>query len=225
MSALGINEAEIAEVLAIEAIINKDSMRPLSRHVQPLQSYPINWYNFRDLQVFQSIPLKGPNIRIVNVERGCGRPGPPFISSPCLARWNKTEIFMYRMREWNTPPYTHKLPLEYGTLPEPIPRGPSPEMIQSIIVVPISQKLDELLEFLRQRGPHVEPRAAAAQIEPAGQAQSTTRPRASSLPERPATQQETGEIHDGVEETMAAMETMQLSEAELIATRRCEELG
>ena len=217
MSALGIQDAEIAEVLAIEATVNRDSMRPLPRQVQPLQSYPINWYNFIcDLQVFQSLPLKGPNVRIVNVERGCGRPGPPFVSSPCLAGWNKTDICMCRMREWNSPPFVRGLKLRYENLPEPTPRGPSPEKIESTIIIPISQKLDELLEFLaqRERGHNVQA-LVAGQIEPTEQQSSTARPRANSLPEREVPQNEGEQPTEGLEETMAAMETMRLSKAGL----------
>ena len=126
-------------------------MRPLPKYVQPLQQYPPNWYNFiKDLAVYQSIPDKPPNARIVNIAKGCGRPRAPLSSNPCLAGWRGPEILMVRMKEWNKPPFTRWLHIDYGEILQVLMREPSSDKVQTAITIPTSEKLYRLLVFLRQ---------------------------------------------------------------------------
>ena len=246
MAALGIDNSEISEILNIEATPNKDSMRPLPKYVQPLQQYPPNWYNFiKDLAVYQSIPNKPPNVRIVNVTRGCGRPGAPLDSNACLAGWRGPEILMTRMKEWNKPPYTRWLHIDYGNVAQLPPREPNTEPVASAITIPISEKLHQLLVFLRQNAhdttsgenegentdtpsPSLQTRRRASSlpertiqpsVDPSGQEHITEPGPDSATPERttePAAQMSEPEsTDDDVDEAMAAVQGMQISEADL----------
>ena len=150
MLAHGVDEAEKSRVLALENTPGLDSMRILPRDMTPSQDYPEKWYNFvRDFAVYQSLADKAPNVYITNTTKGCGRPG----GRPCLARWTGPEILMLRMREWNTPPWTRWLRIDYGAIEHIPPRDPTSEPVSSKITVPISEALHRVLMALPNRPP------------------------------------------------------------------------
>ena len=187
----GVDAAEASRIVAIETTPGVDSTHGLARHTKPVEDYPQNWYNFiRDLEVYQSRPSKAPNVRIINAIKGCGCPVHRTFPNPCLVGWTGTDILMLRMREWNMPPRTRFLTIDYGAHIQHNPsRDPGTAPASTICTVPISESLHRVLLDLGRstQGPAVSggnapPQELPEHSEESSQKQPRTQRRASSVP-------------------------------------------
>ncbi len=144
----GVHIAEQHRVLSDEATVGRDSMRMLPPNERPSEEYPQHFYNFiRDLAVYQSRPDKEPNVQFFNTLKGCGRPGSRMTPNPCLVGWTGKELLMLRMKDWNGPPWTRWLGIDYGNVQHSQPRR-TEEPARSSITVPISERLHQVLTLL-----------------------------------------------------------------------------